>query len=411
MERPTSEFSRGSKVLLAGFLGTMCGASPLPFNVVGFLFEPLKAAYGWDKTQISLGLTIYGVTASLLAPAFGGLADRFGVRVVGLSSLFAFGILFAALGLTPNSLAVYYLLWLAIGLVGIGSTPVTWSRAINMWFAKRRGLALGMMLIGTSIAAFIVPRLAVWALENWGWQAVFPVVAGLPLLVALPVGLVLFREPQPHERPQAVVTADGQVAGMTFAEAIRTRQFWLLWFSIFVIAAAYGGAHIHLPSIIKDHGIDLSAAAGVMGIVGTGLLIGRLGTGLLLDRFWGPGVALPILCLPAVSCFLLLGTGSDMLTITLAALLLGLAAGAESDLIAYLASRYFGMAHFGRIYGLLYLPFGLMSAVSPLIYGIVRDRTGTYDPALTIAAGLFILGALLLLGLGRYPDNFERRND
>ena len=100
-----------------------------------------------------------------------------------------------------------------------------------------------------------------------------------------------------------------------------------------------------------------------------------------------------------------------MLTITLAALLLGLAAGAESDLIAYLASRYFGMAHFGRIYGLLYLPFGLMSAVSPLIYGIVRDRTGTYDPALTIAVGLFILGALLLLGLGRYPDNFERRND
>jgi hypothetical protein len=65
----------------------------------------------------------------------------------------------------------------------------------------------------------------------------------------------------------------------------------------------------------------------------------------------------------------------------------------------------------GTMRGASPLPFGLMSAVSPLIYGIVRDRTGSYDSALTVAAGLFILGALLLLCLGRYPANFEREND
>jgi MFS family permease len=401
-----SEFSLGWKVLLAGFLGTMCGASPLPFNVLGFLFEPLNAEFGWTRTQVSIGVTIYGVTGALLAPAFGWLADRIGVRKVALGSLFAFAVIFASIGLTPGSLAVFYLFWLGIGLVGIGSTPVTWSRAISMWFAANRGLALGMMLIGTSVAAAVVPRLAVMAMETWGWRAIFPVVALLPLLVALPVGLAFFREPRPEERPAAIVGADGQVAGMTLSEAIRTRQFWLLWLSIFVIAAAYGGAHIHMPSIVKDHGIDLSTAAGVMGIVGTGLLIGRIGTGFLLDRFWGPGVALPILTLPAIACYLLMGTDSNMAMISAAALLLGLAAGAESDLIAYLASRYFGMAYFGRIYGMLYLPFGLMSAISPVVYGMVRDRTGSYDPILTIAAGMFILGALLLLLLGRYPDRF-----
>jgi MFS transporter, OFA family, oxalate/formate antiporter len=119
---------------------------------------------------------------------------------------------------------------------------------------------------------------------------------------------------------------------------------------------------------------------------------------------WGPAVGFPVLCLPAVACYLLLGTGSGASEFQLAAFLLGFAGGAESDLIAFLAARYFGMAHFGRIYGMLYMPFGLFSAISPLVYGIVRDRAGSYDPLLSAAMALFVVGGALLLLLGRYPD-------
>ncbi len=245
---------------MAGFLGTMCGASPLPFNVLGFLFAPLNAEFGWTKFQVSLGVTIYGVVAALLAPFFGWLADRYGVRRVGLWSLGAFVVTFSSLYFTRNSLMVFYGFWFLVGLVGIGSTPVTWSRAISMWFVKNRGLALGMMLIGTSVAAFIVPHIAVWSIENFGWREMFPIVALLPLLVALPFGLLFFREPRPDERPATLTTADGTVAGMSFGEALKTRQFWLLWTSILLIAVAYGGAHIHMPAIVGDHGLDRSRA-------------------------------------------------------------------------------------------------------------------------------------------------------
>ena len=399
-----SEFGKGWKVLIAAFLGVMCGASPLPFNVLGALFKPLQDEFGWNRGEISAGITVFGITASLMAPVIGWLSDKYGVRRVALLSLVGFTVAFAAMYFTPPSLAGYYALWFLIGLVGIGSTPVTWSRAISMWFVKNRGLALGIMLIGTSVAALIVPNLAVWAIANHGWRAMFPIVALLPLLVALPVCLLLFREPRPDERPVALMTADGKVAGMTFGAAIKTRQFWTLWVSILLIATAYGGAHIHMIPIVMDHGFTLPAAAGMMGIVGLGLLVGRVGVGFLLDRIWGPAVGFPVLCLPAIACVLLMGTSSDVLWISVAAFLLGFAAGAESDLIAFLAARYFGMAHFGRIYGMLYMPFGFFSAVSPLIYGIVRDRAGSYDPMLSVAAVLFIAGGALLLLLGRYPE-------
>lgn len=398
-----NEFRRGSPVLLAGFLGTMCGASPLPFNVLGFLFAPLQAEFGWNVQQVSAGITIFGITAALLAPLFGWLADKHGVRKVGIWSLVGFILAFSSLYFTPASLIGFYALWFLVGLVGIGSTPVTWSRGVSLWFVRQRGLALGIMLVGTSAAAFIVPRIAEWTIANFGWREMFPMVALLPLLVALPVVLLLFREPRPDERPAALSTGSGEVAGMTFKEAIRTRQFWLLWFSIFLIATAYGGAHIHMVPIVADHGIGPKQAAGVMGMVGFGLLVGRVGVGFLLDRFWGPGVAFPVLCLPAFACYMLMGTSSDMTIILTAAFLLGFAAGAESDLIAFLSARYFGMAHFGRIYGMLYMPFGLMSAISPLIYGTVRVQTGSYDTILTAAAILFVVGGGMLLLMGKYP--------
>lgn len=402
MSATGSEFSRGWKVLLAGIVGVACGASPLPFNTIGFALAPLKEEYGWSFAQTSAGVTIYGVIAALLAPYFGSLADRHGVRKVALLSTLAFGALFAAIGATPASIFAFYALWFLVGLVGIGSTPVTWSRAINMWFYKNRGLALGLLLIGTSLAALVVPKVAVWAIAEWGWRGMYATVALFPLLLALPVAYIWFREPRAEEMP-AEITAGGALTGVSLPEALRDRRFWTIWLSIALVALAYGGAHIHMPEIIKQHGMGAAEGASIMGMIGIALMAGRIITGWLLDRIWAPLVCLPILLIPALACWWLMGTASDVQTIYLAAFMLGFAAGAESDLIAYLASRYFGMANYGKIYGMLYMPFGFASAVSPVLYGRVRDVTGSYDQMLYTAMFLFAAGAVLLVTLGRYP--------
>lgn len=399
-----SEFALGWKPLAAALIGVACGASPIPFNVLPLVLGPIHAEYGWDFAQIAAGVTVFGIIASLLAPVFGAMADKFGVRPVALGSLLAFAIVFAAFYVVPASLGGWWGFWAVLGIVGIGSTPVTWSRAVSMWFSRNRGLALGIMLIGTSLSAVVVSFVAQRAIGAFGWRGAFPAAALLPLLVALPLGLLWFREPTPAERPADVQDRSGRLTGLTLGEAVRGYRFWMLLASILIIAMAYGGAHIHIAQIVGLHGFPPETGASVLAVVAIGILAGRVLIGLLFDRFWAPGVAFPALLLPAIACYLLMGTSAALLEVLVGGFLLGFAAGTESDVIAFLAARYFGMAHYGKIYGALYMPFGIGSAISPIVYGMVRDRTGSYDPMLTAAMAMFAVGGALLLTLGRYPD-------
>jgi len=268
-----------------------------------------------------------------------------------------------------------------------------------------------MTLVGTSVAAMILPTLTVTLIHRFGWRESYALLSLLPLAVALPVALAFFREPRPEERPPELnlVDASGKVAlpGLTLREATRGPRFWIMVASIFCVAFAYGGSLVHMPQMLKARAFDDSQAAFVVSMFGVSIFAGRLITGALVDRFWAPLVTLPILCLPAVSCLLLAGDSLTFTTAVIAALLLGFSSGAETDLVAFLAGRYFGMANYGRIYGSLYMVFGIASALSPLAYGRVRDATGSYDLILYVAGACFVVGGFLLLALGRYPTTEE----
>jgi len=85
-------------------------------------------------------------------------------------------------------------------------------------------------------------------------------------------------------------------------------------------------------------------------------------------------------------------------------MLMGLGFGAESDLIGYLASRYYGYRHFGAIYGVLLSIFILGVAAGPLAYGMARDATGSYQVILATSSVLGAAAGLLMLLLPRFPS-------
>jgi MFS family permease len=392
--------------VVAATLGVACGASPVPYASLGQLIGPIHDDLGWKLGDISLAITLYGISSAIMAPYVGALLDRHGLRRVTLTSLVLFGLSFACLGFTPPHVWAWWLAWAFAGLLAIGSGPLSWTRGINLWFFRQRGFALGLTLVGTSFTGIAIPQIVGPVIDHYGWRIAYPALAILPLCVALPVAWLLFREPRPEERPPQIASAEG-LTGVTRAEALRTPRFWLLFVSILLIALAYGGIFIHLQQMLELKGFAKPVARDVVSTLSLAILIGRLGTGVLLDRIWAPLVTLPLLTMPALACVLLMQPTLSLQFAYVSALAVGLAAGAETDLIAYLAGRYFGMAYYGRIYGVLYLPFGIAAAISPAAYGWIRDATGQYDLALRAAMFMFLLGGLLPLGLGRYPK-FDR---
>jgi MFS family permease len=417
MIRDASEFRRGWRVLLASSLGVACGASPIPLYAIGVLAVPLTEAFGWGRADVMLAILPLTLALVVSVPFIGALADRIGVRPVVLGALAGFGVTWAALSLLPGSLPVYYAMWFLIGLVGGGSTPVGWTRGVVGWFVANRGLALGITLIGTGITGLLLPPYAAWLVETVGWRNAFLGMAVLPLGLALPVAWKLFHEapgtaPAGAGTPAGRAVTDGGVpptaspAGVTLREAMRNYRLWVLAIVILLVGIQTAGTITNFVPLLQDRDYSAVEAARIAGLIGVTIMFGRLFTGFLIDRFWAPGIAFPLLILPAFACIALTGTEITPTVAVLAAMAVGLAAGAETDLVAFLTARYFGLKHYGRIYGLLYAFFALASGLGPFMFGRGFDLAGNYDLVLYAAAGMVVVGATLLLTMGRYPDRF-----
>lgn len=95
----------------------------------------------------------------------------------------------------------------------------------------------------------------------------------------------------------------------------------------------------------------------------------------------------------------------------LAAILLGLAFGAELDLAGYITSRYFGVRRFGQVYGTIYLFVFVGSNLSHLSYGFLFDRAGDYDASLWVAMAWLGVAMGCFLGLPSFSDGLGSRSE
>lgn len=126
--------------------------------------------------------------------------------------------------------------------------------------------------------------------------------------------------------------------------------------------------------------------------------------GYLVDRLWAPGVAAAALGLPALGCLLLgISGANDTGWLVLGVMLVGIGAGAEFDLAAFLVSRYFGMRDYGRLFGIHLGLITLASTLAPWLFGQLFRSTGSYQATLWVCGPMFLFGGLALLSLGRYP--------
>jgi MFS family permease len=152
--------------------------------------------------------------------------------------------------------------------------------------------------------------------------------------------------------------------------------------------------------MLNDRNLGMGAAALGSSLIGAAVMVGRIGTGYLLDRTFAARLASIVFAMSASGTALLwLGNGASAFA---GAFLVGLGLGAEVDLIPYLASRYFGLRDFGKVYSSLFAAFALAGALGPLIMGAGYDRTGSYSWPLLGFFLAILFATVLMTRLGPY---------
>jgi MFS family permease len=377
-------------------LGSAIGPTVLVPYTAGIFMPALQAEFGWSRGMTSLGVTLFLATTALLAPFAGTLADRYGVRVMLPASLLAGAACFAALSQQTGSYAFYLAVLLLLGLIGSGASTLIMSRVLTAAFDKARGTALGLGLTGIGITSMIGPSVLSHISAEHGWRGAYLALVAIPI-VALPVvALPVWR----HERRVPAAPAASMMPIERFTAIFAQPVFWKLALSFFLVQVSITGLLVHFIPLLNDRGMPMREAAAYAGIIGGMMIVSRLIVGVVIDRVFAPHVALVVTAASAAGVALLAFGGADMAPV--GAIAVGLVIGAEFDLAAYLASRYFPNRMFGRVYGVIFTVMVVGTLTSTSLYGFWADYAGGYDQALVAAVIGLSCAALMFLTLPRF---------
>ena len=373
---------------------------------LGVFMQPLQHEFGWGRAGIASGQLIAGVTTVVLAPLMGGMVDRFGPRRIGIPGVALLCGLTALLSTAGPTLWSWQSLWLMLALINVAILPNVWTAAVSSLFTAGRGLALAVTLCGSGLGSMITPVLAVHLVNALGWRHAYIGLAAIWGLMVIPFLIVCFRGRSDRTgfQPATKHSAPQHMHLAAAAAVLVNTTFLRLAVAALLIASVVVPLGVTLVPILSSRGIVREQAASIASLMGVTAIIGRLTIGYLLDRINARLVAAVAVSIPIASCLLLIAFPGSTIAATAAVLTTGLALGAELDIVAYLASRYFSMARFGLVFGTL---AGLITlgagGLGPLALNSVFDHLHSYVPALWIAMPMCLVSSLMFLTMGAYP--------
>ncbi|HSV53010.1 MAG TPA: MFS transporter [Burkholderiaceae bacterium] len=385
--------------VLACAVGLGLSFGPMFLSTLPTLLKPMAAAYGWSRTEAASGIAVATLFLALGTPLVGRLVDRFGVRPVVIVSTTLFAATLFAFSRLQGSMALYLAAAAVLGIAAIGTTPLTYMTVLAKRYDARLGTAMGVAMLGMGLGYVAMPVLAARWSESMGWREAF---VGLAALAAVGAVNAVFcvHEPRRALGAQAQAAAAIELPGMSLGEALRTRVLWLLSGSAFMVSLAVAGTAVHLVSLMSDRGYAMTDAATAGALMGVSVLSARFFTGILLDRLPVTGIA-AVAFVAGGAGIVMLWSGTGGFVPFLAAFCMGVASGAEGDILPFACRRYFGMRAYGQIYGVVVAFYALGAVVGPVLLGLAFDRSGSYSTMLVVFAGLCLCAAMASLALGR----------
>jgi len=392
-------------VVFATVCGLIVGGGAINVFSFAVFLKPITAELGIGRSTFSSALTLHATLAALACPATGWLVDRWGARRIMIPGIVIYALATASYALIQASpFAITLLIFALTGLVGGVGTPIPYAAVITQWFDRQRGLALGIGIAGAGIGVALIPQLVALMIAAFGWRLAYIGLGATILIIAFVPVAIFLREP-----PEGTAAHDGAAAarrpGADVGAALRSGVFWALAIAFFLDVVAINGTLTHIVALLTDRQIPLQAATAALSGTGAALILGRILSGWCLDRFWGPYVAIGFFILPMIGILVLIGGSSGLASISgfIGAIALGLGIGAEVDLMAFFASRYFGTRNYAKIYGTMFGVFAFGVGIGPSLSGLSFDRFHSYTPVFLLYVAMLAVTCAIFLRLGPYP--------
>ncbi|KQN94919.1 MFS transporter [Arthrobacter sp. Leaf69] len=388
----------------------------------GVLMVPLQEEFGWSTTVLSAAVSINLVLFGLTAPFAAALMERFGIRAVTAVALVLIAAGSALTVFVTQSWQILLTWGLLIGL-GTGSMALVFAATIaNTWFAKSRGLVIGILTAGSAAGQLVfLPFIAVLA-QDPGWrQASLLIAAGA--LAVVPLVLKFLKNspadvgalPYGAEAVPGFVPGPGAAAGgagepgrnaavralQVLKRASKVRTFWALVAGFAICGATTNGLiGTHFIPSAHDHGMTQTTAAGLLAVVGIFDIVGTIASGWLTDRF-NPRILLAVY-------YQFRGIGLLVLPLLLSAtvqpsmivfvVIYGLDWVATVPPTAAICRQVFG-ADGSVVFGWVFAAHQLGAAAAALGAGAIRDATGQYTYAWFGAAAMCTIAAVVSAGI------------
>ena len=356
-----------------------------------------------SRSKVMLAILSFQIVTGLLSPVLGRYMDQFAMRLLVLS-----GALAMSLGLFLLSLATQF--WQIVALhvtllpVGMILTGTLASQTmVSKWFTEKRGLAIGVSSMGTSLGGLSVPLVTAWLIGEQGWQGAYLVLAMLSLILLVPLNYLVLRHDPPILRLQASETSGVEMKTWRTRQILESWAFWIPVLALIPINAAFGGTQFNLGAYMSDLGYGQAVAAQLIAITSGAMIVGKLFFGSLGDRVDHRKLYWLMAGMLLVSMYFYEGSPGRP-ALFLAASLQGFATGGVMPMMGIMYSSRFGTLSFGRVLGLVNL-FLMIGSFGSILSGWIFDLTQSYDAAFQVFALLLLPGTIVMYFLPAKATN------
>jgi OFA family oxalate/formate antiporter-like MFS transporter len=354
---------------------------------------PLQKLWSIDATASLLPFIFFLAFFALLMPFAGGPLDRYGPRRLTIIGGIIVGIGWILASQAPN----ITILTLAYGIIGGAGVGIAYNAPIGVsgrWFPDRRGLAVGLTVLGFGVSPLITAPLGNYLIGTYGVLSSLGIL-GIAFLILIVLLALPLRFPDPDWRPAGwtQAQASAQCEDLNRGQMVRTRGFWGLWIGFFIGTLA-GLMAIGISSPTGQEVFKLSAAtaAALVGVFAVFNGIGRPIFGHLVDRIAVAAALLGFGAAPGATAIYVVGFCA-----------LWLCLGGWLAIAPACTAGFCGTKYYGPNYGLVFTAYGAGAIIGNLLAGRLRDIVGSYVAVFYPVAVLAAVGIIVAFVLIRPP--------